>query len=438
MDKTAQKRIKELAIEMKADMIDFAQRIIRCPSLSGEEGDVAKKIEAELIKLLYDDVFIDDWGSVTGVIKGTEPGPTIMYNGHMDHVDIGDVSEWEGYDPYGGEIDISEMFAEDGKTLEKTKVIHGRAASDTKGGMAVQIYSGGILARLKKEGYPIKGNYMYTGVVLEEPAEQIGMLGLFEHTLPERGYGVDGVVSCEATSLKLYLGHRGRVELNVEVFGVTSHASAPWLGINAVTKANKLITRVEEYFSRPDLPEDEKLGKSSCALTIINCTPGSMCIVPDRCSITYDRRLVPSETPEMAVEEMQKIIDELASEDPDFKATVKVAAVPRTTYTGKCETIPNIKQGWRIEEEHPFVKACSKGLKDIGEDVSYAYWDFGTDLAMVCGKHHVAAVGYSPMQEFYCHRPVDKIRIDFMERALIGNIAIFEELNDLSQEDFAM
>ena len=130
----------------------------------------------------------------------------------MDHVDVGNLAEWEGYDPYGGVIDFIEMQDEDGKNLENTEVIHGRAAADTKGGMACQIYSGAILARLKKEKFTIKGNYLFSAVVLEEPAEQIGMIGLFEQTLPAKGYKVDGVVSCEATSLN-YFGHRGRLNL---------------------------------------------------------------------------------------------------------------------------------------------------------------------------------------------------------------------------------
>lgn len=48
-----------------------------------------------------------------------------------------------------------------------------------------------------------------------------------------------------------------------------------------------------------------------------------MCIVPDRCNITYDRRLVPTETPEDAIAEIQAIIDRLSAEDPDFHATVQ-------------------------------------------------------------------------------------------------------------------
>lgn len=428
-------RIRELAAEMKPAMIDLAQRLIRTPSLSGQEKDVADLILAELEKLGYDEVFRDPWGSVCGIIHGTEPGPAIMYNGHMDHVDIGDPSEWHGYDPYGGVIDIDEMYNEAGDALEKAEVIHGRAAADTKSGIACQIYSGAILAQLKKEGIGFKGDYMVSFVVMEEPAEQIGIIGLIDNEFPKRGLHVDGVVSCEATALKIYCGHRGRVEINVEVAGVTSHGASPWLGINAVNKATKLIDAVEAYYAE-HYQVDEKLGKSSIALTVINCTPGTMCIVPDRCNITYDRRLVPTETPEDAIAEIQAIIDHLSAEDPDFHATVQVSAVPRTTYTGITETKPNIKEGWRIAEDHPFVAAASNGLRSIGEPVSYGYWDFGTDLAMVSGRHHIASIGYSPMQEYYCHRPVDKCRIDFMERALVGNIAIFQELTKLSGDDF--
>ena len=163
-----------------------------------------------------------------------------------------------------------------------------------------------------------------------------------------------------------------------------------------------------------------------------------MCIVPDRCNIVFDRRLVPTETPEDAVREIQEIIDRLEAEDPDFHASVKISAVPRKTYTGKTVTIPNVKQGWRIEEEHPFVKACADALASLGEPVGYGYWNFGTDLALLCGKHKIPAVGYSPMQELYCHRPVDRIRTDFMDRAVIGNVAVFQHLAKLPKKEFRL
>ncbi|MDQ7097146.1 M20/M25/M40 family metallo-hydrolase [Desulfosporosinus sp. PR] len=429
--------VNKLAEDFKPAVVDFCQRLIRIPALSGDEKGVADLYLTEMEKLGYDRCFRDRWGNVIGIIEGTEPGPAIMYNAHLDHVDTGDYSEWNGYDPYGAAIDFAEMENQDRDGFERVEVIHGRAAADVKAGGACQIYSGKILLELRKIGYPLKGRYIFTGVVLEEPAEQLGMIKLLEDTFPAEKISYDGVVSCEATSLKLYLGHRGRVELKVTISGLTSHGSAPWLGINAVNKATKFIDKVEEYMGAAR-KRDEQLGNSSVALTIINCTPGAMCIVPDRCQITYDRRFVPGETYDGCVAEIQTIIDELAAEDPDFKASVEIAAVPRTTYTGLTVTVPNVKEAWKISPEHPFTKAAAAGLRAIGQPVKYGYWDFGTDLSVICGREKKPAVGYSPMQEFYCHRPIDKVRIDYMIKALAGNVAIFRELTELEKKDFAL
>jgi hypothetical protein len=101
-------------------------------------------------------------------------------------------------------------------------------------------------------------------------------------------------------------------------------------------------------------------------------------------------------------------------------------------------TVPNVKEAWKISQEHPFTKAAAAGLVSIGQPVKYGYWDFGTDLSVICGREKKPAVGYSPMQEFYCHRPVDKVRIDYMVKALAGNVAIFGKLGELASEDFAL
>lgn len=427
----------KIVSQLKPLAVDFCQRLIRVPALSGQEKGVADLYLTEMEKLGFDEVFRDSWGNIVGLIKGTKPGPTIMYNCHLDHVEPGDVSEWLGYDPYGGVIDMDEIANQDYTAVEKTEVIHGRAAADVKGGGACQIYSGALLLKMRELGYEINGNYLFTGVVLEEPAEQLGMIKLIDETLPEKGLDFDGVVSCEATGLKIYLGHRGRVELKVTIKGVTSHGSAPWLGVNAVNKATAFIDRVEEFMAK-NAGQDADLGHSSIALTIISCTPGAMCIVPDRCSITYDRRFVPGETAESCLKEIEHIIDELAEKDQDFRAKVEISAVPRTTYTGKMATVPNIKEAWKIAKEHPFVKAAALGINKLDQPVKYGYWDFGTDLSVICGREHKPAIGYSPMQELYCHRPIDKVRIDYMEKAIAGNAAIFLELSRLPKEDFEL
>ena len=431
------RKLNEWAKGLRPEAVNFCQRLIRTPASSGNEKDVADLYLAEMKKIGYDDIFRDDWGNVVGIINGVEPGPTLMYNSHLDQVDPGALSAWEGYDPYGGRLDVVETDNQDRTGSERAEVIHGRGASDVKGGGACQIYSGKVLLGLRQMGYRLRGRFMFCGVVLEEPAEQLGTIKLIDETLPAKGLTYDGVISSEASSLKLYLGHRGRVEIRVTVSGRVSHGSAPWLGINAVNKATPLIERVERELT-PKFSEDPELGKSSLALTVIQCTPGALCIVPDRCYITYDRRFVPGETPEGCVREIQDLIDRISAGDPEFKAVAEVSKNVRTSYTGKSAEVANIKEAWKISKDHPFVRAAASAIEAVGQPVKYGYWNFGTDLSKICATDRKPAIGYSPMQEQYCHTPYDKVRTDYMEKSIAGYSALFLKLTVLPKDCFTL
>lgn len=420
------KTIKELSKEMFPKMVEFAQKLLRTPSISGTEKDVAGILMEEMKKLGYDEVFSDAQGNVVGLINGTSPGPTIMYNSHMDHVSPGDISNWDGYNPYGGEKDVCEVDSADKSKKEKAECIHGRAASDVKSGEAVQIYAGGLLVKMRKQGLQFPGRFMFAGVVQEEPAEMVGMSHLIDKTFPEKKLTYDAMVSSEATSLKLYCGHRGRVELLVTVFGRTSHGSAPWLGVNAVYKAIPLIQKLKDELY-PSLPRDKELGQASLSLNIIECSPGALSIVPDKCMLSIDRRTIPGESAASAAKQIEDIINSLKAADPEFRAEVKVKRAVETSYTGVSYDAEKVMAPWKISLSHAFVKSAERALKNMGQTVNYGYWDFGTDASKTCGIDRKPTIGYSPMQEQYAHTPYDKCRTDFMLTALEGNTAIFLE-----------
>lgn len=428
--------IRKVSAELYSGMVSFAQRLVQTPSISGTEKALADLDLAEMKKLGYDEVFRDDHGNVVGIVRGTIPGPTIMYNSHMDHVSPGDAANWEGYDPYGGKIDVCAVDIQDKTEKEQAECIHGRGASDVKCGEAVQIYAGGVLAKLKAKGFPVKGNFMFTGVVQEEPAEMVGMKHLVEKTLPAKGLTYDAMVSSEATSLKLYCGHRGRVEMLATVYGRTSHGSAPWLGINAIYKAMPLIAKIKDELY-PALPKDADVGKASISLNIIECSPGALSIVPDRCMLSLDRRTIPGETSESALAEIRSIIDEISRADSEFKADVVVKTAVETSYTGISYNAVKEMAPWKISKDHTVVKAAAAALEAVGIPVKYGYWDFGTDASKTCGLDRKPTIGFSPMQEQYAHTPYDKCRTDFMKKALEGNVAIFLNVASQDAEAFA-
>lgn len=429
------KSIKEISDSMYEDMLEFCKKIIKVPSLSGQEGDVAKLFEEEMKSLGYDEVFTDEWGNVTGIVRGTKPGPTIMYNGHMDAVSPGEIEAWEGYDPYGAEIDQAVMYNPFTKEDEKTEVIHGRGSGDLKCNLASQLYAGGVLAKMKSEGMEMVGNFLLAAVVLEENGEMMGTIKLCEETLPEKGIKIDAMVCCEPSSMRVMLGHRGRMEIKVTVKGRSCHGSSPWLGINAVEKSARLIQRVSEMMSEKT-EEDPYIGRPGIALTMYDCQPNELCIVPDKCTIVYDRRLIPGETTQGAVAEIQKIIDEISSEDPEFEAEVEINKNLRTAYTGKSEVIESAKEVWIIDRQHPFVKACCEGLWEAGEPVVYDYWAFSTDIPQVAARMKKPVIGYGPGQEYLIHTPLEKVRLDFLKRSICAYVFMYLRASELPEEDF--
>jgi putative selenium metabolism hydrolase len=426
--------IFEISKALDEKFIDFCKRLIETRSLSGEEDAVADLVEAEMKELGYDEIFRDEWGNVTGCVFGNEPGPTIMYNGHMDVVTEGERSEWEGYDPYQAVIDVLSMPGRSGEE-ESVEVMHGRGASDMKGGLAAQIYAGGVIAEMKRRGARIKGTFLMAAAVLEENGEMMGTIRLAEKTLPSKGIEVDAMVCAEPSGLDLKLGHRGRMEILVTVQGRSCHGSSPWLGINAVEKAAKFITAVERSFASRD-DEDPLLGKPGIALTIIECSPAALCIVPDRCTILYDRRLIPGETTAGALEEIRGIIAALHEEDEDFVARAEINKNTRHTYTGLSEEIESSKEVWRIDREHPFIRACGEGLADVGQEARYGYWPFSTDIPQIGSVMKKPCVGYGPGQEVFIHNGIEKIRLDYLRNSLHGFVSVFLRASELPKETF--
>ena len=70
--------------------IDFLQRLIRTESLPGFEGDIANLVRTEMEGLGYSEVHIDDAGNVLGKVLGQGESPPMMFNTHLDHVDVGE------------------------------------------------------------------------------------------------------------------------------------------------------------------------------------------------------------------------------------------------------------------------------------------------------------------------------------------------------------
>lgn len=361
----------------------FLQDLVRIPSLPTQEEAVAARLAAEMRRVGFADVWTDRMGNVIGRI-GSGQGPRLLFDGHMDTVDIGDLACWP-HPPYDGVI-------EDG-------VLYGRGTCDMKGGLAAMVYAAKALL---DAGVALAGDLYVVGVVQEEPCEGLAVQVLME----ENGIRPDYVVLGEPSDLQVRIGHRGRLEMQVQVRGKAAHASSPALGSNAIHNAARLIFGLE--LLAPRLATDPFLGQGTLAVTEISSQAASRNALPDCCTFYIDRRLTLGETERKALAEVQAIIN---TEEVD--AQVEVTRYQAASYTGyDCQARSSFP-AWAMPEDHPLVQALVRSVREtLGYRPRLGRWDFSTDGAYTAGVANIPTVGLGPGEERHAHTPEEQVRLN--------------------------
>ncbi len=377
-------------------LITFTQSLIRTPSVSGEESAVVDVILREMRGVGFDAFWRDDAGSAIGVILGAEPGPTLPLCGHCDTVGIAPGIAWQ-HDPFGGEI-------EDG-------FIYGRGAADMKGALAAMIHAAGGIDRSK-----LRGRLIVAATVMEENLEGAALKVIMDAVRP------DYVVIGEATDLNLNRGGRGRAEIHLETIGRPAHSSNPEVGRNAVLD----MLPVAAAAAALPVRVDPLLGPAICALTDIISDPyPGYSVIPSRCRVTFDRRLLPGETPQGVLAEFQALA---AVAPPGAELRVHIAEGAHRTYTGQVLAGPKFLPAWAFPEEHPFVQAALRGLRSAGLEPGIGAYRFCTDAAYSAGTAGVPTVGFGPGRERDAHVVDERIAIADLIAAVRGYRGIIESV----------
>ncbi len=367
-------------------MIEFVQAIVQTPSLSGEEQPVAEIILREMCDLGFDRIWTDANGSAIGMIEGTHPGPTILLDAHCDTVGIAPGSIWRR-DPFAADV-------ADG-------CVHGRGAADMKGALAAMVYAAAGIDRVQ-----LAGRVVVSATVLEEVMEGVSLATVLEEVEP------DFVVIGEASELNLNRGGRGRAEIHIETIGKPAHSSNPHLGWNAVHEMFKVINAIEMM----DLPEHPLLGSAIMALTDIVSDPyPGYSVVPSRCRVTYDRRLLTGETQKSVLAQITALP---GLDGVNFE--VRIAEGEHAAYTGSVLRGPKFFPAWAFAEDHPFVQSALAGLQSAGLSPEVTAYRFCTNGAASAGMAGIPTVGFGPAAEGDAHVVDEKVRISALETAVRG------------------
>ena len=395
-------RYRERAEQHRAEIVGFAAQLIRTPSPSGQEGAIANLVAERMRSLGYDDVFLDEVGNVVGVIRGTGKGRDILFCSHLDTAEPGDLELWEE-PPFSG--------------TEEGDALLGLGASTSKGSLAAQVHAASLL---KEEN--LAGNLIVAGIVMSERSEGFGISHLFDRTLPSRQLKPSLVVMGDPTGLDLFLGQRGRMEIEVMTIGRTSHASVPWLGVNAVYKMTSVVEGLHELATT--LPSHPFLEKSTLALTELSCTPARPSTIPDRCVALLDRRYLPTESLDTILMQVQSLLNKASVKDPEFKGEARIRSVKESAYTGLVKEVPKVLAPFMTSEAHPLVSMVVEALEAQGDSPQFDKWYYSTEAGYPAGILGIPTIGYAPGEEKYAHTPYDRVKIVNLLQAAAGYAAI--------------
>jgi acetylornithine deacetylase/succinyl-diaminopimelate desuccinylase family protein len=251
--------------------------------------------------------------NVIGRLLGTG-GPVLAFNTHMDTVPEG--NGWS-QDPFRADI-------VDGR-------LYGRGSVDAKGPLAAFLAA---IEALVHTGVSLRGDLLMTAVVDEETCSS-GARKLVP------SIQADMAVVGEPTGLQVGIAHRGSLRPIVVVTGRTAHSSRPEQGINAIYQSMPVIEAFRTYAERLKTRSHPICGSPSAAITRMAAGIAEN-VIPGRCEITLDRRMIPGEVESEVLQEVGEVLEEVKRARPDIDVVVE-------------RTLPTTGGPSELDRDHPLA-----------------------------------------------------------------------------------
>jgi putative selenium metabolism hydrolase len=386
---------ENVAAENK-ELVELVQEMIRIRSYTGEEGELVSFLKKAMLAKGFDEITVDEVGNLTGTVRGTHPGPVLLFDGHLDTVEIGNPDDWE-MDPFSG--DIREGF------------LYGRGTSDMKGALGAMIHAAGCI---DKEN--LWGSITVSGTVDEEVAEGISLHRVLDAIEP------DLVVIGESSALRLNTGQRGRAEISLKTFGKRAHSASPQVGVNAVKKMMKLLAGIEAY--RPQV--HPVLGGAILELTDIISSPyPGASVVPELCEVTFDRRLLPGDTQEVVLAEIEAL---LLPNKEEIHYELAIRGNDVLTWTGKELGGVRFAPAWNYDVHETWNQTAHQLLSEAGLVEGLGTYAFCTNGSASAGVRNIPTIGYGPGNEVQAHTVDEYIELDSLVRGAKGYQLLMQQM----------
>lgn len=366
----------------RSSALELARALVTTPSPSGSEGAAAELFLGAMRELGFDRTYVDQVGNAVGVVERGH-GPTLLLTGHLDTVDPGDPSEWP-HPPLGGVVAGGRLW--------------GRGTVDMKAALACMAVGA---AEAAQAGFT--GRLVVAGVVQEE-VNGLGSIHLAE-TLD-----YDVAVLGEPSSLRLKLGHKGRVEVKAAFAGAIAHAARPELGVNALEAAASFVTALKGL----EMPTSPVLGRASATPTVMRTYPcGTTNVVPGLAELIVDVRTLPGQGPD----EVLAALSELA---PHGSVELSVPSSRVGVPGGGTEERPHHSPAYLVAPDHEAVSVARGALLRVMEQAGRRFeegvWWFCTDAPHLATRGQ-PVIGFGPGEEELAHTTRESVAVEELEIA---------------------
>jgi len=299
------------------DALELAQDLIRCPSVTPDEGGALTCLESALKplgfachRLTFSDNDTPDVENLYA--RYGDSGPVFCFAGHTDVVPVGDADAWR-FDPFGGEI-------HDG-------YLYGRGAVDMKTAIACMVEA---CERVIADGIDGSITFLITG---DEEGPAINGTTKVLNWMAENGETIDACIVGEPTNPMSLgemakIGRRGSFSGRLVVEGQQGHVAYPHLADNPVPRLVKMLDRIADL----DLDEgNDHFQPSNLEITTVDVGNTASNVIPARAEAFFNVRY----NTEQDAEGLEaKIRAACGSVSNDYTLTVRNSGDPFLTAPG--------------------------------------------------------------------------------------------------------
>lgn len=283
-------------------------------------------------------------------------------------------------------VDVQGMDAPFTPRIEGGRV-YGRGAADTKASLAASM----LAVRELLEGGDLPARPVVLAGVADEEFGMTGALRLAQNT-----HQFVAAIVGEPTGLRVVPAGNGQMYMRITARGLAAHTSTPFNGINAIYLMNDVIAvirrRVADLFPQRI---HHRCGAAQLTVSIIE-GGNSEHVVPDRCVIALDRRVLPGETCAGAWEEIRSWLT------ADLPADVWQRIEVQEPY----KAVPPVE----TPETHPLVTGMLNAARAIGRSTEPVGVPYNTNASHYAGAG-IPSVIFGPGHIAQAHGPVEWVEV---------------------------